>query len=385
MNPADPRPDDPQPDEADREHEHPRPDLGRLLEFFSGPVDIRSIALSGIFVLLVFYTLYFARDFVLPVVLALLLTFLLAPVVRGLNRLRVPETIAAGMVILGLLSTVVYGTYSLSGPAAGWIERAPQGMRRVEQRIREIQRPVEEVRQAAEQVEKKVEEIAGGGARQPRAVQVEGQTLTGVVLSQTQAFLAGAVIMVILLFFLLASGDLFLRKLVRVLPRLSDKKAAIEIARATEEHISRYLVTVTLINAGLGMAVGFAMKLTGMPNPVLWGVAAGLMNFVPYLGALATLGMITLVSLLTFEGIGRALVAPGVYLGLNALEGYLITPMLLGRRLLLNPVVIFLGIIFWGWLWGIPGALLAVPLMATFKIFCDHIEPLSPIGEFLGR
>ncbi|MGH7570579.1 MAG: AI-2E family transporter [Gemmatimonadota bacterium] len=379
MDPADPRP-----DEADREHEHPRPDLGRLLEFFSGPVDIRSIALSGIFVLLVLYTLYFARDFVLPVVLALLLTFLLAPVVRALGRMRVPPSIGAGLVILALLSAVVYGGYSLSGPAAAWVERAPQGMRRVEQRIREIQRPVEEVRQAAEQVEQQVEEMAGGG-RQPREVQVEGETLTGAVLSQTQSFLAGAVVMTILLFFLLASGDLFLRKLVRVLPRLSDKKAAIEIARATEEHISRYLVTVTLINAGLGVAVGFAMKLAGMPNPVLWGVAAGLMNFVPYLGALATLGMITLVSLLTFEGLGRALVAPGLYLGLNALEGYLITPMLLGRRLLLNPVVIFLGIIFWGWLWGIPGALLAVPILATFKIFCDHIEPLSPIGEFLGR
>ncbi|MGH7549573.1 MAG: AI-2E family transporter [Gemmatimonadota bacterium] len=381
MDPTDPRPDD-----DDREDEHPRPDLGRLLEFFSGPVDIRSLALSGIFILLVFYTLYFARDFVLPVVLALLLTFLLAPVVRALERIRVPQTIGAGLVILALLSAVVYGGYSLSGPATDWIERAPQGIRRIEQRIREIQRPVEEMRQAAEEVEQQVEEIAGGGrGEQPREVQVEGETLTGVVLSQTQAFLAGAVVMVILLFFLLASGDLFLRKLVRVLPRLSDKKAAIEIARATEEHISKYLVTVTLINAGLGVAVGFAMKFAGMPNPVLWGVAAGLMNFVPYLGAVATLGMITLVSLLTFEDIGRALVAPGTYLGLNALEGYLITPMLLGRRLLLNPVVIFLGIIFWGWLWGIPGALLAVPILATFKIFCDHIEPLSPIGEFLGR
>lgn len=378
MDPADPRS-----EEVDREH--PRPDLGRLLELFSGPVDIRSIALSGIFVLLVFYTLYFARDFFLPVVLALLLTFLLAPVVRGLRRLRVPESIAAGLVILALLGGTVYGIYSLSGPAADWVERAPQGMRRVERRIRDLQRPVEEVRQAAEQVEERVEQIAGGRRQRPREVQIEGRTLTSVVLSQTQAFLAGAVVMIILLFFLLASGDLFLRKLVRVLPRLSDKKAAIEIARATEAHISRYLTTITLINAGLGVAVGVAMRLAGMPNPVLWGVAAGLLNFVPYLGPLVAAGMIALVSLLTFEDVGRALVAPGIYLGLNALEGYLFTPLLLGRTLLLNPVVIFLGIIFWGWLWGIPGALLAVPILGTFKIFCDHIEPLAPIGEFLGR
>ncbi len=374
------------PEKAGEGEEPSRPDLTRFFDLFSGPVDVRSITLTGIFVLLVFYTLYFARDFLLPAVLAFLLTFLLAPVVRGLSRIRVPETIGAALVILAVLSGVVYGVYSLSGPAGEWIERAPQGLGRIERRIRDLQRPVSEVREAAEQVQEQVEEMAGqAGQRRPTQVQVEGQTLTGVVLSQTQAFLAGAVVTIILLYFLLASGDLFLRKLVRVLPRLSDKKAAIEIARAMEDHISTYLVTVTLINAGLGIAVGMAMRMAGMPNPVLWGVTAAVMNFVPYLGPVVTLGMIGLVSLLTFEELGRALVAPALYVGLNALEGYLVTPMLLGRRLLLNPVVIFLGIIFWGWLWGIPGALLAVPILVSFKIFCDHIGPLSPIGEFLGR
>jgi len=373
--------------EKSAEREAPdRPDLTRFLDLFSGPVDVRSIALTGIFVLLVFYTLYFARDFMLPVVLAFLLTFLLAPVVRGLHRIRVPEAIGAALVILAVLSGVVYGIYSLSGPAGDWIERAPQGLGRIERRVRDLQRPVTEVREAAEQVQEQVEEMAGQGRQGRRTeVQVEGRTLTGVVFSQTQAFLAGAVVTIILLYFLLASGDLFLRKLVRVLPRLSDKKAAIEIARDMEDHISTYLVTMTLINIGLGIAVGGAMRLAGMPNPVLWGVTAAVLNFVPYLGPVVTLGTITLVSLLTFEDLGRAFVAPGLYLGLNALEGYLVTPMLLGRRLLLNPVVVFLGIIFWGWLWGIPGALLAVPILVTFKIFCDHIAPLAPIGEFLGR
>jgi len=374
------------PEKSEEREDPDRPDLMRLLDLFSGPVDVRSIALTGIFVLLVFYTLYFARDFLLPVVLAFLLTFLLAPVVRGLHRIRVPEAIGAALVILAVLSGVVYGIYSLSGPAGDWIERAPQGLGRIERRIRDLQRPVTEVREAAEQVQEQVEEMAGQGRRaRPTEVQVEGRTLTGVVFSQTQAFLAGAVVTIILLYFLLASGDLFLRKLVRVLPRLSDKKAAIEIARDMEDHISTYLVTMTLINVGLGIAVGGAMRLAGMPNPVLWGVTAAILNFVPYLGPVVTLGMIALVSFLTFEDLGRAFVAPGLYLGLNALEGYLVTPMLLGRRLLLNPVVIFLGIIFWGWLWGIPGALLAVPILVTFKIFCDHIGPLAPIGEFLGR
>lgn len=369
-----------------REHEPSRPDLSHLLDLFSGPLDVRSIALTGILILLVFYSLYFAREFVMPVVLAFLLTFLLAPVVRALRRVGVPETIGAALVILAFLSGVGYGVYSLSGPARDWIERAPEGMRRVERRVRDLQRPVTEVREAAEQVQEQVEEMAGQGRRQrPTEVQLEGETLTGLVFTTTQAFLAGAVVTVILLYFLLASGDLFLRKLVRVLPRLRDKKAAIEIARDMEDHVSTYLVTMTLINLGLGLAVGAAMRLAGMPNPVLWGAAAAVMNFVPYLGPLVTLVMIALVSLLTFEDLGRAMIAPALYLGLNALEGYVVTPMLLGRRLLLNPVVIFLGIIFWGWLWGIPGALLAVPILVSFKIFCDHIEPLSPIGEFLGR
>jgi predicted PurR-regulated permease PerM len=379
---------DREPDRPQKAAEEPssRPDLTRFLELFSGPIDVRSITLSGIFVLLVFYSLYFARAFLLPVVLAFLLTFLLAPVVRALHRIRIPQTIAAALVLLAVLSVVVYAVYSLSGPAGGWIERAPEGLRRVERRIRDLQRPVSEVREVAEQVQEQVEEMAGQtGRRQPAQVQVEGQTLTGMVFTQTQAFLAGAVVTIILLYFLLASGDLFLRKLVRVLPRLSDKKAAIEIARDMEDQFSKYLVTMTLINVGLGLAVGGAMRLAGMPNPVLWGVAAAVTNFVPYLGPVVTLSMIALVSLLTFEDMGRALVAPGLYLGLNAIEGYLVTPMLLGRRLLLNPVVIFLGIIFWGWLWGIPGALLAVPILVSFKIFCDHIQPLSPIGEFLGR
>ena len=349
------------------------------------PVDVRSLALTGIFILLFFTALYLARSLFLPIILALLLSFLLAPLVRVLRRIHIPTPLGAAVVILGLLATVSFGFYRLSGPAASWIERAPQGLERVERRIWQVQRPVEEVRQAAEEVGRQVERMAGGDGARTQEVQLRDQTLTSVVLNRTGSFLGGAAIMTVLLYFLLASGDLFLRKLVRVLPRLEDKKRAIEIARATEDHISKYLSTVTLINIALGLAVGVAMHFVGMPNPVLWGVTAGLLNFVPYLGAIVTAGVLALVSVLTFEDLGRAAVAPLVYFGINALEGYLVTPMLLGRRLTLNPVVIFLGLIVWGWMWGIAGALLAVPILATFKIFCDHIEPLAPVGEFLGR
>lgn len=350
-----------------------------------GWVYARTTALIGIFVLLALYTLYFARPFLLPVAVATILNFLLSPVVRGMARLHVPRSIAAALVILALLGIVAVGIQRLSGPASQWIDRAPEGVERIERRVRGLRRPVEQVQQAAEKVEEEVERLRGNGDPASRAVRVKGGTWTGALLSRTQAFLGSAVVVLILLFFLLASGDFFLRKLVRVLPRLEDKRRAVEIARQTELHISTYLSTVTLINVGLGVCVGLAMWAVGMPNPALWGVVAGLLNYVPYLGPIVTLSVITIVSLLTFEDLGRAVIAPLVYFAINFTEGSFVTPTVVGRRLTLNPVVVFLGLIFWGWLWGIPGALLAVPLLATFKILCDHLEPLAPIGEFLGR
>lgn len=346
------------------------------------PLDVRSVATTGIFVLLFFYTLYFGRPFFLPVVIAILLSFLLAPAMRFLGRLGIPTGISAGILILGLIFGVGYGAYRLSGPAAEWLDRAPHAIRHVERRVRDLQRPVESVREAAERVEREVGQMAG--RERAQKVEVQDGTFTGAVLDRTWSFLGSAAVMLVLLFFLLASGDLFLRKLVRVLPRLADKKRAIEIARKTERQISTYLFTFTLINVGLAIAVAVAMRLAGLPNPVLWGALAGILNFIPYLGPIVTASVISLVSFLTFDEPGRAMVAPAVYVAINFLESSLVTPSMLGRRLALNPVVVFVGLIFWGWLWGVPGALLAVPVLATFKIFCEHIEPLAPIGEFLG-
>jgi predicted PurR-regulated permease PerM len=203
--------------------------------------------------------------------------------------------------------------------------------------------------------------------------------------SRTWNFLFELMVVVILLYFLLASGDLFLRKLIHVLPRFQDKRKAVQIAREVEDNISTYLITVALINACLGTTGGIAFWLLGMPDPWLWGALGALLNFIPYLGALSVISLTGLVAAATFPSLGHALLVPASYLGLSIIEGNFINPWIVGRRLTLNPVVIFLGLTFWGWLWGIPGALLAVPMLAMFKIFCDHIEPLAPIGEFLGH
>ena len=190
--------------------------------------------------------------------------------------------------------------------------------------------------------------------------------------------------MVVLLYFLLAVGDLFLEKLIKVLPQLGDKKKAVAIVRETEASISTYLFTVTLVNLGLGLVVALVMHLVGMPNPLLWGALAGLAEFVPYLGATVMLIMLSLAGLVTFPQLGHAMLVPGAYLAVNLVQANFVTPTVLGRRLTLNPVAILLGLVFWWWLWGVGGAFIAVPILATFKIFCDHIEALAPIGEFLG-
>jgi len=216
-------------------------------------------------------------------------------------------------------------------------------------------------------------------------VEIKAPGITDAVLTGTREFIIKSSVMLILLYFILASGDLFLRKLTRLFPTLNKKKQLVKITREVEHNVSRYLFTVTLINILLGVSLGLGMYVIGMPNPVLWGVMAGALVFLPYIGPLMGISIVTIVALLTFNSIGRILLAPAIYIALETLQGQVITPMVLGFRFELNPVVVFIWLIFWGWMWGIIGALLAFPMLTVLKILCDHIQPLAPIGEFLGR
>jgi predicted PurR-regulated permease PerM len=358
-----------------------QPDLHKLSEALLERMGARSVAITGLFVLAVLYTLYFARAFLLPIVIAVLLDFLLSPIIRTMKRARIPEPVGGALVILALLGVVGGAAYSLVDPARQWMAKAPESIAKVGGRLRELRRPVEQVTRTAEQVEAATQVEKSG----PQEVVLRGPRLSERLFGTTQSLLTGALETVILLYFLLAAGDLFLQKLIKVLPQLGDKKKAVAIARETEASISTYLLTVALVNVGLGVAVTLVMLLIRMPNAVLWGSLAALAEFMPYVGATVMVALLTMAGLITFPDVGHALAVPGGYLAVNLLQSNFISPAVLGHRLTLNPVAILVGLIFWWWIWGVGGAFIAVPLLATFKIFCDHIESLAPIGEFLGK
>lgn len=363
------------------EEDPPRPNVKKLREMMQGPFGVRSLSLTGLFILAAFYTLYLAQSFFIPIVLALLLSLLLSPAVRLLKRLRISEIFGAAIVVLGLLGALGLGVYELAGPAYEWAQQAPRSLRRLEARLQDFKKPVQAMSKATASMEK----ITKVGADEPPPVSVRTESLGEKMFSQATGLIASGAVMFILLFFLLASGDLFLHKLVRVLPGLADKQRAVDFASQVESDISKYLTTITMINGGLGLATWGAMALLGVPNPLLWGVLAWSTNYIPYLGAMTMYAVLTMVGFLTFANPGHALLVPGAFGVLNLLEAWVISPLVLGRRLTLNPVVIFLALTFWSWIWGIAGAMLAVPIMVVFKILCDHSEPLAPVGELLGE
>ncbi|HEX8830585.1 MAG TPA: AI-2E family transporter [Longimicrobium sp.] len=359
----------------------PTPDLRETAEAVESPRG-RSWGVTTLTVLALMYTLYFARSFLLPIAVALLLSFLFSPVVRAMARLHIRPPLGAALVILALLGVVGFGGYELAGPVQTWASKAPETLSTAQKKVRKLMRPIERASRTAEQVQNAAG--VGGPEAAPREVVVKQPSLIARVFGTTQRFVTAALEVVILLYFLLAAGDLFLQKLIKVLPTLRDKRKAVEIARMTEASISTYLLTVACINLVEGALVSLVMWALGMPSPILWGVMVAVFEFVPYLGALAIVAVLSLAAITTFDTVGHALLAPGAFLLINVIQANFVSPVLMGNRLELNPVALLVGLTFWFWIWGIPGAFIAVPLMATFKIFCDHIESLAALGEFLG-
>jgi predicted PurR-regulated permease PerM len=345
------------------------------------PRSAAAVALIILCVLAVFYTLYLTAELVLPIVLALVLKMFLQPGMRFLTlRLRLPTVIAALCMIAAMLGGIAAILGGLVAPAADWISKGPRSVAVLEERLHIVKQPIELVQDAI----KRIEGLAKNSHEGAPAVAVQDSGLSGLIFRGTRDVLGELVILIVVLFFMLSAGDTLLRRLVEILPTFGDKKRAVEIVSEIEQNISIYLLTITTMNALVGVATGLVMWLCGVPDPILWAAVAFLLNYVPILGPLSGVIVFFLVGLLTFETIASAFVPAAAYLAIHVAEGETITPMLLARRFTLNPVLVIVALFFWHWMWGVPGALLAVPLLAIAKIVADRIPELTPLGHLLG-
>ena len=347
-------------------------------------VWIRSAALAGILFLMVMYTMYLAATLIIPIELGFLLSLVLSPLVRGMVRLRIPQVLSALVVMLSTVGLLAAALYAFAAPAAEWMDTAPTELRKLEYKLAWVKEPIQKIQDAQQQVE----DLANGGP-EPGANRATPKgssfSLVDTFLGLTPDLLFGLAVVLILLFFVLASGDAFLSKMVQVTPRLHDKKRVVATARDIQRHISIYLGTITLINLTVGLVVAAAMYLLDMPNPLLWGAMVGILNFIPYLGVAASIVIVGFVSMLTFDSVNQMLLPPLVIFLVNVVEGQFLTPMIAGRQLSLSPIAVFLSLVVLGWIWGIVGMLMAVPIIATIKLVCEQIGPLENVATFLGR
>jgi predicted PurR-regulated permease PerM len=347
------------------------------------PSDLKVIFLGGLFVLALLAIAYVASEIVLPFVFAFTLNLMLQPALRGLERLYVPRILAALLLILALLGTIGGLGKAISGPASTWSAKLPEGIPRLQERLSFLRQPIDTLQQFLQQVE----DLGGPAASSSAIPPAQGPTLLAKLLTQTRNFAGGLLTTVLFLYFLLVSGDIFLHRLVEILPRFSGKRQVVEISQQIESDVSAYLATIIIMNVAVGIATASAMWLTGVGDPILWGTVAFLLNYVPIVGPTLGVVIFLLAGLLTIDSFWQALLPAALYLGIHLIEGETLTPMLLAKRFTLNPVLVIMSLVFWFWwfwMWGIPGAILSMPMLAVAKIICDRIRPLAALGHFLA-
>jgi predicted PurR-regulated permease PerM len=343
------------------------------------PTDPKTFFLGGLFVIACMAVLYVSAPIVLPLILALVLKLLLQPLVRLLEEFHIPRAVGAILAVLLVLLAFGGAISMLAGPAAAWAGKLPEAIPKLKDSLRFLQAPIDTV----QSMMKQVEAFAGESGSLPQGPEVRPSSLLGAVLSGSATATSGLFTTLLILFYMLVSGETFLRRMVEILPRFRDKRQAVELSLHIERDVSAYLLTVSCINAIVGIATGCVMWACGVANPVLWGTVAFVLNFVPILGAMVGLVIFLMASILSLGVSWWALLPVGLYFGIHILEGEFATPMLLARRFTINPVALILALIFWYWMWGVAGAILAVPLLAIIKIVCDDLRPLRAFGHLL--
>jgi predicted PurR-regulated permease PerM len=327
------------------------------------------------------FALQVASALVVPIVLSVLVALTLAPAVRAVMHLRLPRAVAATLVLFAAIG-VAYGVaVALAEPAREWVAQAPQALKRLERNLAALRAPL----LAASEATEDLMSMADAGPDAPERVVEAGPGLLATVLEHAPVLFASIFATLFLVYLLLLNGEALLRKFLALAPTLTAKKEFVAITREAQSELSRYLVTVSAINAGLGALTALGLQALGVPDPWLWGGIAALLNFAPYVGAALTTLALVVVGLTQFPDLMTAAAVPGVFVALNLIEGQLVTPYLVGRRLALDPVVIFVALMLLGWLWGIAGLLIAVPLLTCLKIVLQRVPGGEPYVTLLTQ
>lgn len=364
------------------------------------PVDIRSASLALVAALACLYTLYWAKAVFVPVLLGLMSSYALTPLVDRLERLRVPRALASALLLLSIVGGLGWTAYKLSDDATELIASLPEVAQKFGQTMRTPRgvaakpaTPMDQVQLAASELERTAEASAAGpapGARGVTRVQIEKPkfNVQDYFWSGTlglAALVGQATAVVFLTFFLLSSGDDFRRKIVRIAgPTLSNRKLTVQALDEISEQIQRYLLVQVFTSALVAIATWLCFLYIGVQHAAVWGVAAGVLNFVPYIGTVVFTGASAAVGLMQFGSLESAALIAGVSLVVHALSGYVLTPWLTSRTSRMNAVTVFVGVLAWGWLWGLWGLVLGVPILMAVKAVCDRIDDLKPVGELLG-
>jgi len=361
------------------------------------PVDVRSLSLALLTVLAVIFMLHWARAIFIPLMLGVMISYALSPPVNLMQKWRIPRAIGAAVLLLGIVGGTGALGYSLSDDAVKLIETLPEAAQKMRVAWRKERGTpegmMENVQKTATQLEQVARETGAPAPAAPRGVtrvQIEKPKLNVKEYlwmgTKGAVGFAGQLTMVLFLaYFMLVSGDTFRRKLVKITgPTLSKKKITLKVLDEITAQIQRYLLVQIFTSILVGVVTWLAFLWIGLEHAAIWGIAAGVFNTVPYLGPVIVTGGTALVAFLQFGTIGMALLVSGISLVITGLEGYLLTPWLTGRASRMSPVVVFVSVLFWGWLWGVWGLLLGVPIIMIIKAVCDRVEDLEPIGELLG-
>ena len=360
------------------------------------PVSVRSMALVVLAVLATLATLRWAGAFFIPLMLGFMFSYALSPVVDAMQRWRIPRSVSAAVLILGLLGGIGFSAYAFSDDANQLVISLPEAAQKLRDSMR--RRDAQEstlgtVQKAAAQLEQAAEE-ASSSATTTRGVQrvvvekprfdIREHLWNGTL---GLASLIGQIMVVTFLtYFLLISGDTFRRKLVKITgPSLSNKKITVQALDEITGQIQRYLLVQLVVSVGVGVLTGLAFWMLGLKHAAVWGFAAGLLNLVPYIGSVVITVASALVAFLQFGELNMTLAIAGVSLVIHTIVGNLLVPWLTSKTSSMNPVAVFVGVLALGWLWGVWGLLLGIPIMMVVKAVCDRVDDLKPVGELLGN